>query len=496
MSATFLGRSGQYLVITNWRDSSHPDAGGAEVVCEKLAGLFAADGHDVILLTAAVAGSPASEQRDGYTVIRRGSRFTVYPWALLWLALHRRSLEGVIDSENGIPFFTPLVVRRSTPVVLLMHHVHQQQFGLYFSPPMAAVGRWLERVGGRLVYRRRAIAAVSPSTGQEVRRQLHLRGPIHVVPPGLSLLSGNRVKPRRRTEHESIVCVGRLVVHKRTSLIVQAIPALLATFPAIALHIVGDGPERGDLEKLVHALGIGAQVTIHGPLEAAERDRLLSTAWMTVNASRGEGWGLSVLEANQFGVPALAYRRPGLRDSILDGETGWLVDDTEGLAEAITVALTELQDPLFADAIGGRARHWATTFTWTEMASQMMGILQSERGRLQHSEDRRTSTDVATVVHVPTSMLPPGWRPNFRVDDKWTMNARGFAILLPGADTQTTAAALRRAGLPEAVINDPNVQVVVARPRDRISPLVELFDVLDTTELATHGLGSDGLTRK
>ncbi len=490
-----LGRSRRWLVITNWRDSSHPDAGGAEVVCEKLAELFAADGHEVILLTAAVAGCPATEQRDGYTVRRRGSRFAVYPWALLWLALHRGSLEGVIDSENGIPFFTPLVVRRSTPVVLLMHHVHQQQFGLYFSPPMAAVGRWLERVGGRVVYGKRAIAVVSPSTGQEVRRQLHLRGSIHVVPPGLSLLQGDSAKPRVRTEHESIVCVGRLVVHKRTSLIVQAMPALVVTFPSIRLHIVGDGPERGDLERLVVALDIGAHVRIHGPLEAADRDRLLSTAWMTVNASRGEGWGLSVLEANQFGVPALACRRPGLRDSILDGETGWLIDDPESLAGAMTAALTELQDPLFARAIGERAKHWATTFTWTEMASQMMGILQAERGRLQHSEDRRISTDVATVVHVPTSMLPPGWRPNFRVDDKWTMNARGFAILLPGADTQTTVAALRRAGLPEALINDPTLQVVVARPRDRISPLIELFDLLDLTELAPPD-GSDGLTRK
>ena len=122
------------LVLTNWRDSSHPQAGGAELCCEQLAERFAAEGHDVVFLTAAVHGESAVEERNGYTIRRRGSRFTVYPWALLWLAMHRRSLEGVVDSQNGIPFFTPLAVRRKTPVVLLLHHIHQQQFAGYFPP--------------------------------------------------------------------------------------------------------------------------------------------------------------------------------------------------------------------------------------------------------------------------------------------------------------------------------------------------------------------------
>ena len=365
--------------------------------------------------------------------------------------------------------------------MLLLHHVHQAQWGLYFSPVVAMLGRWLERVGCRVVYGRRAIAAVSPSTRQEARRQLHLRGPIHVVSPGLSTVSSATTRHRPRAEHECIVCVGRLVAHKRTQLVVEAMPRLVAAFPDIQLHIIGDGPDRGRLEGLVDTLAVGRHVSIHGPLPAADRDRLLRAAWLTVNASAGEGWGLSVLEANALGVPALAYRRPGLRDSIIDGETGWLIDDADSLAEAMAEALTQLRDPAFATAIGERAQRWATHFSWTEMADQMMGVLQAEEGRLQHPDERRLSTDLATVVHVPSAMLPAGWRPHFRVDDRWTMNAKGLSVLLPGADTQSTATALRRGGLPEAVIRDPAVRVVVARPRDRISPLTELFDVLDAT---------------
>ena len=81
-------------------------------------------------------------------------------------------------------------------------------------------------------------------------------------------------------------------------------------------------------------LGLGGSVIFHGSIPGPARDELLATAWMSVNASAAEGWGLSVVEANALGVPVLAVRRPGLQDSIQDGETGWLVEDESELAGA------------------------------------------------------------------------------------------------------------------------------------------------------------------
>ncbi len=98
------------VVVTNWRDRKHTLAGGAELVCERLAREFVERGHDVVLLTSAVAGEPRKEQVDGYWIVRRGGRWSVYLWVLLWMLLYRKYIRGVIDSQNGIPFFTPLVV--------------------------------------------------------------------------------------------------------------------------------------------------------------------------------------------------------------------------------------------------------------------------------------------------------------------------------------------------------------------------------------------------
>lgn len=63
--------------------------------------------------------------------------------------LRRRSGDGVIDSQNGIPFPTPLVLRGSTPIVQLIHHVRQDQFAAHFPKPTARFGQFLENQASR-----------------------------------------------------------------------------------------------------------------------------------------------------------------------------------------------------------------------------------------------------------------------------------------------------------------------------------------------------------
>jgi glycosyltransferase involved in cell wall biosynthesis len=480
------------IVITNWRDGKHPDAGGAEVVCQRIARSFAEAGLQVVLLTAAVANEPTREQFEGYTIIRRGGRFTVYPWALLWLLLRRNKVAGVIDSQNGIPFFTPVVVRRRTPVLMLIHHVHQDQFGLYFSPIVSVIGRWLERNGSRFVYRTRSIVLVSPSTRNAARLRLGLKGDIVVVPPGSEAVPSSVRGIVGRSATPRIVCVGRLAPHKRTADVVEAMPMLLEKFPDLELHLVGDGPERAAITELVDRLGIENAVVIHGRTSDADRDHLLRTAWMSVNTSEGEGWGLSVIEANAFGVPVLAYRRPGLKDSIRDGETGWLIQEGEPLGPSVAEALRQLHDDREAECMATRTRQWSSQFTWERMARRILTELHAEEGRLAHlTDNRRTFTDLATVVRVPSDLLPTGAVPNFRSTDTCMMADGQFVVLLRGADTETTPNALGRAGFGREVIDDDRVIVSVARPVDLVSPSVsasyELRSTADPDEDALVG---------
>jgi glycosyltransferase involved in cell wall biosynthesis len=476
----------QTLVITNWRDLDHPDAGGAELVCEKLAARYAEQGHRVVYLTSAVAGRPRSEERDGFRIIRAGNRFTVYLWTLIWLASHRRQVGAVIDSQNGIPFFTPLVVSRQTPVVLLLHHVHQDQMAAGLPGPLAKFGMFLEGPASRLIYGRRAIVAVSPSTRQEIRQTLQLGGFITVAPPGLDPAPPGL---GTRADHPRIVCVGRLTAHKRTGLILDMMPELIARFPDLELHVVGNGACKAELERKASQLGLGGSVTFHGALPAPERDALLASAWLSVNASAAEGWGLSVIEANALGVPVLAVRRPGLRDSIRDGETGWLVDDEPALAGAAVQALEDLADTRTGEAWSRRTRRWAASFSWEEMAERILRALRVEQERLRCGDpERRLRSDTVTEVHVPAGLAPASWQPRLRLTDRVIDIPRGRLLVLAGTDTTQARTALVRSGLPERIAWDPEITCRVARPADLMLP--GGFATLPDSDRHEHALAS------
>jgi hypothetical protein len=247
-------------------------------------------------------------------------------------------------------------------------------------------------------------------------------------------------------------------------------PALVARHPDLELHIVGDGSNRAAISARADELGLGRHVVLHGALAAEQRDSLLRTAWLSVAASAWEGWCLTVMESNLFGVPVVGLRRPGLRDSIRDGETGWLVDEETQLAAGIDRALAELADPEAAEAWSRRAHAWANRFTWAEMGGRISRVLLTEEGRLaQRRDERRTRTDVASVVHIPSALVPSSWSARFRLGDQVVEGEQGFLALLPGADTASARRALQRAGLPLDIVHEPSVRVSVARPADYVS---------------------------
>lgn len=450
------------VVILNWRDRRHPAAGGAELYCERLARELACRGRSVVLVTSRPAGTAAREGIDGYTVRRLGSWWSVYLLALLWLLRHRRSVGAVIDSQNGVPFFSPLVVGRRTPVVLLVHHVHQDLFTRALHPLAARLARWLEGPASRRVYRRRTVVVLSPSVRTQVRRRLRFEGAVSVVPTGADTLGLHG----ERSAAPRIVVVGRLTAYKRLDSLVEAMAQVQRRRPDAELHLVGKGPARRELEQRADA--VGARVFFHGRLADADRDALLSTAWLTVSASDGGDWAVSLVEANAAGVPALAQRVSGLRDTVRHGQTGWLVDGSgDGLAEAITRALITLADPVVAATIGARARAWAARFTWARTADGVLTALDNERARLDRQlrgdRERRTGNDLVTVLSVAQSSLPEGWQSARRTGDVWGSDGTTVHALLPGADEGDIGTVLTRLGVRR---EDPSVSVLVARHAD------------------------------
>lgn len=361
--------AGARIAVLNWRDREHPEAGGAEEYAWRIAAHLHKAGARVTFVTARAPGQRRREQVDGIQVVRAGGRWTVYPYALRWLATHRSRIDLVLDCQNGIPFFAPLAVGRRTPVVLVMHHVHDAQFATHFPRPVAAFGGWLEGPASRVVYRRGVATAVSHSTVTAMRERLGWTGPVYVVPNGLDPVPAEG----QRAATPTLITLGRLVIHKRTDRLAAAMAQLRERHPEARLHVVGRGPA----EERVRAKA-GAGVTVHGYVDEATKARLLGESWLHVTLSDGEGWGIAVLEAASAGLPTLCRQVDGLRDSVRPGRTGWLVGENAPVSEVVEAldrALVELADPARAAAVGRDCRDWAARFDWDATGARMAGLV-------------------------------------------------------------------------------------------------------------------------
>ena len=382
---------GARIAVFNWRDPWHPQAGGAERYAWEMARGLAERGAVIRFITARAPGQGRRERRDGIEIHRAGGRFTVYPRALGWLLAHRRSVDAVLDCQNGIPFFTPLALPATVPVVCVMHHVHSVQWAVHFPGWLARAGRLLEGPAARRAYRRHACVAVSPSTVAAMRGRLRWTGDIYLIPNGApppvpqrphdsrTLASRPPVSPspagtaRPAGPGASLIWVGRLVAHKRAELVLPVAERLRGH--GITIDVVGHGPEARSLAAAVGARGLADAVRLRGFLPEAEKEAALAASLLHLSTSRGEGWGLCVLEAAALGVPTVAYDVDGLRDSVRDGETGWLIRDGERIEDVTERAVKELADPARRAAVAAACHAWAARFTWEASAARMTGLL-------------------------------------------------------------------------------------------------------------------------
>jgi glycosyltransferase involved in cell wall biosynthesis len=365
--------------MLNWRDSGHPEGGGSELYVESVAAGLVADGHEVTLFTAQYDGAPPSEVRNGVRILRAGGRFTVYLRSVLRLMLRRAGrFDVVVDVQNGMPFLSRPFTR--LPVVVLCHHVHREQWSIAFGDNRAGrfaarFGWWVESRLAPLVYRGCRYVTVSEISKADLVALGVRASDVTVVHNGTppAVVSGER------SPSPEILVLGRLVPHKRVEHAVRALDALRSEIPELRLTIVGHGWWEPEIRAEIDRLGLGHRVEVEGFVDGATKHRLLSRAWVLATPSVKEGWGLCVVEAAVHGTPSVAYRSAGgLAESILDGRTGLLSDDSEPAFVAELRRL--LTDELLRTRTGRAACAHAERFTWAATTAAFGRVLAEVTG--------------------------------------------------------------------------------------------------------------------
>ncbi|MDQ1671454.1 MAG: hypothetical protein QOC98_16, partial [Frankiaceae bacterium] len=363
-----------------WRDLADPEAGGREVHADKVAAAWAAAGLDVTMRTAAAAGQKTYGKRNGYSVVRKAGRYSVFPRTAVSGALGRTGpRDGLVEIWNGMPFLSPLWAH--CPRIVFLHHVHAEMWRMVLPPHLARVGEAMEFKLAPPLYKRTQIVTLSESSREEIHELLGLPlANVHVVPPGIDPSYAPLPGPvgAGKSERPLVVAVGRLVPVKRVDLLIDALVAAKRTVPALEATIVGEGYEREALEAQIAAAGAQDWLTLPGRVSDAELVALYQRAWLVTSASAREGWGMTLTEAAACGTPSVVTDIAGHRDAVAVGTGGLLVPEPADLAGAIATVLNN--ETLRRSLTEGALRH-AERFTWNSTALQTLSVLAAEAER-------------------------------------------------------------------------------------------------------------------
>lgn len=364
------------VLFLNWRDTRHPEGGGSEVYVENVARSLAAAGHDVTIFCAMYDDAEPTEVIDGVRYVRAGTKLSVYAQAVQRLRRGQfGELDAIVDVQNGIPFMSRAVCN-GVPVVVLVHHVHREQWPVVYDPLRSRIGWWVESQLAPRLYRDCAYVAVSDKTREELQALGVDGNRIRVIHNGIESAPAVGDGP---ADHPHIAVVGRLVPHKRVEHVLRAAAILRRRHTDLRVSVVGDGWWSPRLRRVAETLGVTDMVDFLGFVDEKDKHGVYASAWVLALPSLKEGWGIVVMEAATHAVPAVAYSSAGgVAESILDGRTGMLVDgDVQDYARALDEVLT---DSAQRTRMGQAARERAETFTWAATAQSFADVLAEVSG--------------------------------------------------------------------------------------------------------------------
>jgi phosphatidylinositol alpha-1,6-mannosyltransferase len=361
------------LLVTN---DFPPKIGGIQTFAEGLWRSLPAD--RVAVLAPRWEGADTYDVAAPFLVVRDRERF-MWPGPNLRRKVHElvdeHSVEAVLFGDAfPLARLGPELADRGVPYLVMAHGF---DFWLSTTP---GTNRWLRRVTERAS----RVPVCSAFIGKTVRTAVPAHVPVSVLTPGVDI---ERFRPdlptadiRQRLgigERPLVVCVSRLVARKGQDVLIRGMRRIRRRVPEAALLIVGGGPAELRLRRLAGEAPPGS-VFFAGQVTQEELPRYYAVGDVFSMPCRNrlsglevEGWGIVFVEAAACGRPVVVGDSGGARETLVDGETGFLVDGGD-VAEVADAIARLLEDPAMAGQMGKAGRTWVEGgHTWAESASML-----------------------------------------------------------------------------------------------------------------------------
>jgi glycosyltransferase involved in cell wall biosynthesis len=371
------------ILVLGWRDPKHPLAGGAEqVMHEHMRGWLQGGYNKVTLFSSGVKGLPEKETLDGVEIIRRGDQyFGVKVAAFFYYLKNRKRIDFVVDQFHGIPFFTPLYVKRPKLAVL------QEVAGrVWFLNELPFPLNYLVGLFGYLIepiillfYKQVPFMVGSNSAKDDLIKMGISDKKITIVPHGVIVY---RPAPFPNKEKvKTITFLGALAKDKGIEGAIKAF-SILAKKGDFRFWVIGRGsPDYKDfLTSTCEELGIVKKVRFWGYVSQTKKFELLARSYILINPSVREGWGLVNIEANSVATPVVAYASQGLIDSVNDGQSGIICKQNrpDSMAEEVLSLLANKQK---YEKLQKSALLWSKGFIWSKSREISLGLIEKIKMR-------------------------------------------------------------------------------------------------------------------
>lgn len=331
-----------------WKDRSHPQAGGAELLNEEVARLCVMNGHFIKFIVGGYKNCTSYEERDGFSIIRLGNRLTVY-WKAFWY--YRTRLQGwadvVIDECNTLPFFCKFYVKE--PSYFLIQQLAREVWFYQMVFPLNLIGFMLEPLYLRLL-RDQPTFTFARSTTNDLVSYGFKRENITLLKETYTINKPNNPLAITKYEQPSLLFLSSIRPMKRPDHVIIAFERAKRAIPTLQLHVAGggDGSYLTHITNMMRQSRFSDSIHYHGHLAMNDPKKieLMRRCHFICCTSVREGWGIIVSEAGSQGTPAIVYDVHGLRDAVDYGNAGIITkkNSSDGLAKSIITAFSDKTD--------------------------------------------------------------------------------------------------------------------------------------------------------
>lgn len=371
------------ILIYNWKDIKNPLVGGAEIVTFEYARRLAAQGHHITWFCRSFKGGLPEETIDNVYIVRQGNYITTYWKGCRYYKSLRRKPDIVIDMLNTIAWQTPLYARKQSKIVQYINQLAKEVWDYELSPPLSWIGKFFEPVQ-LIPYHNQSVITYANSTAEDLIAWGYDRKKIHQFRLGLD---HKRYVPGNKAPYPLFLQVCRMVKMKRPDLTVRAFAEVLKEFPEARLALVGTGPFKAKIDRLIKELGIDEQVMrpdrdiwFFKQTQGDQKVRLMQEAWCFVHPSVKEGWGMVITEAAACGTPSIVTNVTGQIDSVRKDETGLVIRANPTATELADVMKKIIIDTKLRQRMSKNCIEWAVNFDWDISYQQFIIALEKSSG--------------------------------------------------------------------------------------------------------------------